>query len=106
MISVLIAVVLIPKHDLSRKVIFSADGHSTPLHLFDEIKAFGIQIQRRHGTHGLDLPIERAPLIKPIQLPDAQADTQGSTKEYKNGCKQPFAAEHSRQGHFRFSWLG
>jgi hypothetical protein len=73
MVSRLTHVILVPYCDLILKVIFSSELNWAPLHRDDILRLLLIQIQSGLRTRRYHLGIERAPLLKAIQLPNSKA---------------------------------
>src|SRR5690349_7314542 len=103
MVTIYVTIVLIPYSDLILEIIFSIHAYGPPLHLRNIIRRFLVQIQGGQGPRRLKLGIERASLLEPVQLPDAEADTDGGPCEDKQRKDQPAALEHPKQEHFLFS---
>src|SRR5689334_22530347 len=103
MVTIFVTIVLIPYRDLVLEIIFSIHSYCPPLHFPNMIRRFLVQIQGGQCTRRLKLGIEGASLLEPVELPDAETDTDGGPCEDKQRKDQPPALEHLKQEHFLFS---
>src|ERR671923_1657320 len=99
MVSVLAAVILVSQRDLIRKVEFSPPPDGPPFHFCKVFRLLLIQIENWLGPRPFELRVESATLLEPVQLPDAQADTESSSGEDKQSRHEPLRPKHLKQEH-------
>ncbi|MBV6465190.1 MAG: hypothetical protein PGMFKBFP_00463 [Anaerolineales bacterium] len=98
-IAIALVVILVPQRDLVGKIIRPADDDGAVFQRGEVGVGFRVQVQRRHGAHGKIMRVEGAPLLEPVQLPDAETRARRRADEGEERGENPFAGKENSQGH-------
>jgi hypothetical protein len=104
-VAILVLKIPVPQNDLVLEVIRAAEGDSAVFHRGQVFRGFPGQAQRFGSPHRFDMLIKGTTLLQPVQLPDAEPDTQSATGQSEQGRQEPLARKHGAQDHAAFSFF-